>query len=229
MSTNVLVIAAHPDDEAIGPGGTLARHAKNGDSVFGCILCGKADARTGHPGVEELTVHARRSAKRLGMRDFMTFNFPNIRFNTVPLLEIVEAIEEAIQKCSPQIIYTHYRSDVNADHQIVSDATAAAIRLPERRSGRASGLPVIKRILAYETPSSTDWSLAPAHPFAPNVYVDIAETLEIKIAACREYEGMLRTYPHPRSEEGIRLLAQNRGMAAGLRFAEAFVLLREIH
>lgn len=226
MSATVLVIAAHPDDEALGPGGTLACHVKNGDKVFACILCGQADARAGHPGTEKLALHTRRSAARLGIQDFMSFDFPNIRFNTVPLLEIVAAIEEAIRKFHPDVVYTHYRGDLNSDHQMVSDATATAIRLPERDSQRGRGLPIIRRVLAYETPSSTDWALGST--FVPNVYVDIAATMETKLAACREYEGMLRAYPHPRSEEGIRLLAQNRGMACGQEFAEAFMLLREV-
>ena len=228
MSANVLVIAAHPDDEVIGPGGTLARHARDGDSVFGCILCGKADARAGHPGTDRLTSHMRRAAESLGIRDYLTFDFPNIRFNTVPELELVGAIEEAIVKFRPEIVYTHHPSDVNSDHRIVFRASVAAIRLPERGSARGNGLPVIRRVLAYETASSTDWSLAAPSPFAPNVYVDISATLEKKIEACKEYEGVLRSYPHPRSEEGMRILAEYRGMAARLRFAEAFVLLREI-
>lgn len=228
MAKNVLVIAAHPDDEVLGPGGTLARHAREGDGVFACILCREADARAGHPGADRLADHIRRAAERIGIRDCVTFDFPNVRFNTVPALELVQAIEEAILRFQPEVVYTHHRGDVNADHRAAFDATAAAIRLPERAGERGRALRPVRRVLAYETPSSTDWSLTRADPFVPNVYVDISGTFETKIAACKEYQGVLRQYPHPRSEEGLRALAQHRGMAASLPFAEAFVLLREI-
>jgi LmbE family N-acetylglucosaminyl deacetylase len=225
---NVLVISAHPDDEILGAGGTLAKHARNGDSVYACILCVAAGARAIHPGEEKLKDHMRKAGKIVGIKDWMTYTYPNVKFNTVPGLELVQSIETAIIQYRPEVIYTHHWSDVNIDHQAVSQATLGAVRLPERGRAASKGLTVVRRVLAYEIPSSTDWAMASDQPFVPTVFSDISDTFDTKIAALREYEGVLRPFPHPCSEEGIKAQAQVRGVASATRLAEAFVLMREL-
>ncbi len=225
---NVLVISAHPDDEVLGAGGTLAKHVRNGDSVYACILCVAAGARAVHPGEQALKDHMRSAGKIIGIKDWTTYTFPNVKFNTVPGLELVQSIEKAIVQYRPDVIYTHHWSDVNIDHQAVCQATLGAVRLPERGREGSKGLNVVKRVLAYEIPSSTDWAMGHPAPFMPTVFTNIEETFDTKLAALREYDGVLRPFPHPCSEEGLRAYAHTRGMASACRLAEAFVLLREI-
>jgi LmbE family N-acetylglucosaminyl deacetylase len=181
-----------------------------------------------HPGEQALDGHMRRAGAHLGIREWMTHKFPNVKFNTVPHLELVQAIEQAIVKFRPETIYTHHASDVNDDHKATCHATVAALRLPERGRPASKDLAVVKRVLAYEVPSSTDWSLASGATFRPTVFVDATATFDAKMAAVREYQGVLRPFPHPCSEEGLRSLAQVRGMASACRLAEAFELLREV-
>jgi LmbE family N-acetylglucosaminyl deacetylase len=225
---NVLVIAAHPDDEILGAGGTLAKHARAGDSVYACILCVAAGARAIHPGEAALKDHMRNAGNIIGIKDWTTYLYPNVKFNTVPTLELVQSIEKAIVQYRPEIIYTHHWSDVNIDHQAVHQATLGAVRLPERARAASKGLTVVRKVLAYEIPSSTDWAMGNPHPFMPTVFCDISKTFDTKIDALRQYEGVLRPFPNPCSEVGIHALAQTRGMASACNLAEAFVLLREI-
>lgn len=225
---NVLVISAHPDDEILGAGGTLAKHVKNGDTVYACILCVAAGARALHPGEQALKDHMRNAGRIIGIKDWTTYTFPNVKFNTVAGLELVQSIEKAIVQYRPDVVYTHHWSDVNIDHQAVCQATLGAVRLPERGRAASKGLNIVRKVLAYEIPSSTDWAMGHPNPFMPTVFSDITETFDTKIAALREYEGVLRPFPNPCSEEGLKALAQTRGMASTFRLAEAFVLLREL-
>ncbi|MBI5298916.1 MAG: PIG-L family deacetylase [Deltaproteobacteria bacterium] len=165
----------------------------------------------------------------MGIKDILFFDFPNIKMNTVSTLDIVQAIEKAIVEVRPEVVYTHHRGDVNDDHRVVSEATMAAIRLPER--GTVPGLPrnLIRRVLCYPAPSSTDWApLYPDTAFLPNVFVDIKGFLETKIKALQCYGNVMREYPHPRSIEAVTAQAKVYGVQAGLEMAEAFVLIREL-
>jgi LmbE family N-acetylglucosaminyl deacetylase len=225
---NVLVISAHPDDEILGPGATLAKHVRNGDSVYACILCVAAGARAIHPGEQALKDHMRNAGKIIGIKDWTTYTFPNVKFNTVAGIELVQSIEKAIVQYRPEVIYTHHWSDVNIDHQAVHQATLGAVRLPERGRAASKGLSVVKKVLAYEIPSSSDWAMGHPNPFVPTVFSDISETFDLKIQALHQYEGVLRPFPNPCSEEGLKALAQSRGMQSCCSLAEGFVLLREI-
>jgi N-acetylglucosamine malate deacetylase 1 len=225
----VLVIAAHPDDEVLGVGGTIKKHGMNGDEVFLCILSSHAGARKIKPDQKELTNQIKRASKILGVRDIQQFDFPNIRMNTIPTIELVQAIEAAIIRFKPNIVYTHHGGDLNEDHRIIFSATMAAIRLPERNSQEGLPRTMIKEVLTYEVLSSTEWAAPiPSLAFTPNIFVDITDTIDKKIDALKEYPETLLTPPHPRSIETIHALATLRGSQAGLRYAEAFTLMRGI-
>jgi LmbE family N-acetylglucosaminyl deacetylase len=217
---SVLVVVAHPDDEVLGAGGLASFLSGRGVSVRACILCGEVDARMHRPEDSQLAEDLRRAADVLGMEEPILGSFPNIRMNTVTHLEVVQFIEGAIVETGADVLVTHHPSDLNDDHRQVSAGTQAAARLPQRRPGmkRISGLHFM------EVPSSTDWSYANASDaFRPTSFVELEEQhLERKLEALRAYRGVMRPYPHPRSEEVVRGLAAVRGAQAGMNKAEAF-------
>jgi LmbE family N-acetylglucosaminyl deacetylase len=218
---NILLVAAHPDDEVLGAGATLARHANAGDNVTILILAtgldsrGAADAQTHR----KLRHQAETSATILGVRDLNFGTFPDNRMDTVALLDVVKAIEDLAGRTNPHIVYTHCARDLNVDHEITARAVATAFRpLPNASA---------TRILAFDVPSATDWNPSAA-PFAPTTFVDATATLELKLKAMACYEGELRPFPHARSLEGIRARAVAWGTHVGLAAAEPFELMREI-
>lgn len=226
----VLVIGAHPDDEILGVGGTIAKHTAQGDEVYVCLLSEHVTARKNKPDHTLFLEQVHAAKNIVGIKEILFFDFPNIQMNTVPTLKVVQAIEEAIVRFKPEIIYTHHTGDVNDDHHVTFRATMAAMRLPER--GNIPGLPrnLIKEVLCYETPSSTEW--APplsGTAFLPNVYVDISNFLDKKLAALACYENVTKPYPHPRSAEALTAKAKTTGVQAGLEAAEAFMLIRKLH
>ncbi|MFC1928512.1 PIG-L deacetylase family protein [Chloroflexota bacterium] len=224
---NVLVICAHPDDDVLGSGGTLAKHNINGDNVYSCILCEHVTARKKKPEHEDFLKQIREAANIIGIKDTMFFDFPNIKMNTIPTLDLVQSIEESIIRFKPAIIYTHHAGDLNDDHKIVFNATMAAIRLPERRNTEELPSNLIKEVLCYEVPSSTEWSAPlPGLVFTPNVFVDIKEAFKLKIRAFQQYAEIIKEYPHPRSIENLGALAKYRGAQSGFELAEAFMLVR---
>ena len=156
----------------------------------------------------------------MGVHKAYAGDFPNIQMNTVPHLKLVQFIEHAIEDWKAESIYTHHPSDTNNDHVMTSYAAQAASRLFQRRPG----LPRLKQFIYMEVPSSTEWSFdSSANRFAPNMFVEIGkEGVDIKLKALRAYTGVMRPYPHPRSEEAIVGLAAYRGVQAGSNYAEAF-------
>lgn len=226
---NILVIVAHPDDEVLGCGATIAKHVADGNRVYVCSLCEMVSARTNKPEHDRFMKQVKDAERVLGVKETMFFDFPNIKFNTVPALELVQAIEKAIIKFKPEVVYTHHKGDVNVDHQVVFDATMAAIRLPER--GSVPDLPrnMIRKVLAYEIPSSTEWAAPmPAFAFLPNVFVDVTATFKKKVEAAKCYESIIKEPPHPRSLEALEALATFRGAQSSLKKAEAFMLIRQL-
>jgi LmbE family N-acetylglucosaminyl deacetylase len=226
MNGNVLVVAAHPDDEVLGCGGTLARHAKAGDRVEVLILSDGVGsrARDGESFEKELSVRqadANAAAKALGISAPRLLGFPDNRLDTVPLLDVVKAIEACIVDVCPHVVYTHHGGDLNIDHQIAHRAVVTACR-PVPGS-------LLNAIYTFETPSSTDW-LTPqqSEMFVPTRFVDVSETISHKMAALRSYGTEMRDFPHTRSYEAIEGLARVRGGQAGLIAAEAFGVLREV-
>ncbi len=221
---NVLVVAAHPDDEVLGCGGTVARLADEGCRVSVAILGEGATSRG--PGreddVDALRGQARRAGKELGVDRVMTFGLPDNAFDSLPLLDVVRIVEGVVEDIRPERIYTHFGGDLNVDHQVTHRAVLTASRPMQ---GCA-----VREILAFETPSATEWAFGRlSRPFSPTVFVDVAATLERKIEAMAVYESESRPFPHPRSPEALRMLAGSRGSAAGLAAAEAFELVRGIY
>jgi LmbE family N-acetylglucosaminyl deacetylase len=225
MST--LFVVAHPDDEVLGAGGLIARAGERGEGVALCILSGAVEARQNRPALERLHADARRAAGILGAPEPALGHFPNIAFNTVPHLDLVHFIEDQLRRSGATRVYTHHPGDLNDDHRHTSLACQAASRLFQRDAS----VPPLDLLAYMEVPSSTDWSFPGfATPFQPNCYVELGEELLArKLRALAAYQGIMRPFPHPRSEEVIRGLAAYRGGQAGLRYAEAFQVAFERH
>jgi len=219
----VLVIAAHPDDEILGCGGTLARHVMEGDEVNIVIVAEGATSRQdeGRENVTALRQAASDAAVALGAQPPVFLGLLDNRLDSVDLLDIVQAIEEQARSIQPEIIYTHHGSDLNLDHHVVNRAAITAFRpLPGH---------TIRAIYAYETLSSTEWGTGSTGPaFRPQHFVDITETLDTKMKALDCYQMEMRAFPHPRSNEAVTSLAKLRGSHAGVLAAEAFEVILEI-
>jgi N-acetylglucosamine malate deacetylase 1 len=223
-----LIVVAHPDDEVLGAGATIYKLTSSGHTVNLCVLSGEVNARSKRPEIEELQEDINSCAKVLGINDVIQGFFPNIEFNTVPHLKMVQFIEAAIIKTKAEIVFTHHPADLNNDHLHASIACQAAIRLFQRND---EVLPV-KELLFMEVPSSTEWGLNKGlNSFSPNTFYEIGETgIQKKIEALACYRGVMRKYPHPRSKEALMGLAAYRGCQAGMYYAEAFesVFRREV-
>lgn len=223
----VLVIAAHPDDEVLGCGGTMARLAAEGHEVQVAILGEGWSSRCAHREdadpllMKELTDTSQKAAAVLGAQCVLHGGLPDNRFDTVALLDVVKLIENLIVAAEPEHIYTHHGGDLNIDHVVTHRAVLTATRPTGRR--------VVKTLYAFEVPSATEWSFGGFRPvFNPTVFCDIEATLTVKITAMQAYESEARAFPHPRSPEALTALARWRGSAAGLRAAEAFECMRDI-
>lgn len=224
----VLVVAAHPDDEILGVGGTAARYAAAGDRVYALILGEGQTSRGVHREdidkavVAELHQNTIESAKAIGYQEVFFADFPDNRFDQVDLLDIVKVVERQIQDLQPQIVYTHYSGDLNIDHQYTARAVLTATR--------PIGAYCVEEVYAFETLSSSEWNFdySAQSAFSPNVFVDISAYYIKKEQAMRCYVSELCQFPHPRSLEGMDVLSKTRGMAAGMERAEAFMLLRKM-
>ena len=223
----VLVVAAHPDDEALGCGGTIARHIAKGDSVYVVFLTDGVGSRTSNQGgatdAAARSVSSLSALKVLGVTEdaITAFSFPDNAMDSVPRLEVVKAIESVISQVQPEVVYTHHAGDLNVDHRYAYEATMTACR-PQPESS-------VKEIYSYEVPSSTAWLGASyGRHFEPNFYVEITDYLNCKMKALIEYEEEMRIFPHARSKEALEHLARWRGSQVGLLAAEAFVVERVI-
>jgi LmbE family N-acetylglucosaminyl deacetylase len=225
---NVLIIAAHPDDEILGCGGTMARHVSSGDSVAVEILAEgvtsrderrSRDSRTRELG--DLRSAALQANAVLGVRNVRLHDLPDNRMDSLPLIDVVKLVEEIVREREPDIVYTHHGGDLNIDHRVTARAVLTACRpLPGAR---------VRRILSFEVPSSTEWQApASAEAFMPAWFNDISDTLELKLKALDAYASEMRAWPHARSVEAVSHLARWRGASVGRSAAEAFTLLRQI-
>jgi methionyl-tRNA formyltransferase/LmbE family N-acetylglucosaminyl deacetylase len=213
----VLVIAAHPDDEVLGAGGTLIRHFKDGDEVRALIVCSAAPIRY-RAGEHDQPGDAERAAYYLGGRT-TGLGFADQRLDAGSNLELIQAIEREVREFQPDVVYTHHWGDVNADHGRIAEAVDVV--------ARPFAAPWIRRLYAFETPSSSEWTASSRNrPFVPNVFSDISDVLERKLDAMRCYRSELRPYPHPRSIRSLRERAGFWGSVANLRAAEPLMLLR---
>ncbi len=225
---NYLFIVAHPDDEVLGAGGTIGKLTGEGNKAEVCILCGEAGARKNRPETDKLHKDIIRCNKILGVKRVFLGSFPNIEFNRVPHLKLVQFIEGIIKTTQPDVIITHYPGDLNNDHYQTSIACQAAVRLFQRNSN----INPIKELDFMEVPSSTEWGLNTSlRPFTPNLFVELKEEgIDRKLKALSQYEGVMREFPHPRSDTAIKGLAAYRGCQAGMVYAEGFetVFRREL-
>lgn len=213
-----LIVAAHPDDEVLGAGATIAKLIGEGHAVAVATLSWHAAARAN----PSLTMEEDRKNVMdiLGVQKTYEADFPNIKMNVIPHLEIVQFIEKCLLDFQADAVITHHPNDVNIDHQEVSKAANAAVRLFQR----ATGVPRLRLFAYMEVLSSTEWSLNTAqNRFTPNLFVEVGKDgVNKKIEALSCYKGVMRPFPHPRSEEAITGLAAYRGAQAGLDYAEAF-------
>lgn len=218
----VLVVAAHPDDEVLGCGGTIAIHSDRGDEVHVLLLADGVSSR----GAESDQLERRRSAAHaaadvLGVGEIVLGDFPDNRMDDVPLLEIVKTIEKHVQQFKPQFVYTHSLGDLNVDHQLAHQATVTACR-PMAGSS-------VRQVAAYEVLSSSEWASPQGGlPFVPRQFVDVSSVFDRKLKALDCYAEEMRPYPHPRSPEAVTALAVFRGASAGFERAEAFDVIRQL-
>lgn len=225
----VLIIAAHPDDEVLGCGGTIARHVQNRDEVHVLILAegltSRDKERERDKRADELSAlaqAAREAGRILGVRSVELRDFPDNRMDAVDLLDIVKVIEVAIEQYKPDAVYTHHAGDVNIDHRIVHQAVVTVCRpLPGQ---------CVKTLLFFEVTSSTEWQIPGSAPaFLPNWFVDVSDTIDLKLQALEAYRGEMRDWPHPRSFKAVEHLARWRGASAGFEAAEGFMLGRRLN
>ena len=226
----ILVVVAHPDDELLGLGATMHHIIKNAQAQVRVIILGegitsRADARDREKWQKELDIHRNNiytAQKCIGYQSVGIYDFPDNRFDTVALLDLVKVIEKEKQDFHPEIVFTHHGSDTNIDHRRTFEAVITATRPMVHET--------VKSIFTFETPSSTEWqAFNYPNPFLPNFFVSFDEkSLEAKIKGMESYELEKRKYPHPRSPEALKILAQRWGVVIGKPFAEAFMLIRSI-
>jgi LmbE family N-acetylglucosaminyl deacetylase len=216
MTETVLAVGAHPDDEVLGPGGTLAKHADAGDEVHALIVTeGTTTQYDDESLIEQKRVAARSCADRLGLEDVHFGDLTDMKLDVTAHVEVNAVIEETVGAVEPDVIYTHSPHEVNKDHVAVYESTLVAAR-------PGSG---VDRIYAYETPSSTEWTGGGRRQFSPDRYVDISGYVDTKVKSFMEYDIEVREFPHPRSERAIQSRATTRGVEAGFEAAEAFSLV----
>ena len=225
MKKSILVVAAHADDETLGCGGTIRRHVNVGDSVGVVFLTNGVGARAD---ANESDIQRRADAMRsaleiLGVEYHACLNFPDNALDTVPLIDVVKALDRAVSSwVSPWVVYCHHGGDLNIDHQIANRAVLTLFRPQPEIPGPDS-------ILSFEVPSSTGWFGASSAPaFIPNYYSDISSTWDIKLSALQAYADEMRPWPHARSLKAVEHLVRARGSMVGVCAAEAFVVERII-
>jgi LmbE family N-acetylglucosaminyl deacetylase len=220
----VLVVVAHPDDEVLGCGGTIAKHKDIGDEVTVLIMAdgvNSRDEKFKSESVDERRSCAQQANSILKVDDLIFLSFPDNEMDTVPLLEVIKSIENIMIESRPDVIYTHSLSDLNIDHCVVHNASITACRALPGQS--------VNQLLFFEVPSSTEWRNSSSNNiFNPNWFSDISDTLDVKLEALSAYEKELHEFPHPRSLIAVECLAKWRGACSGVLAAEAFELGRKI-
>ncbi|MBI1984587.1 MAG: PIG-L family deacetylase [Candidatus Wildermuthbacteria bacterium] len=218
-STKILVIAPHPDDEVLGCGGTIKKHAEKGDQVFLCIGTKAYTPDWTEEFMRERVHEIELANKTLGISKTYFLDFPTVKVDTIPQKEVNDAIARVVKEIRPEVMYIPHGGDLNQDHRIFFGASLVA--------GRPIPGSSVKQIFSYEALSETEWGNE-LTPFVPNAYVDIAEEIGAKKEAMQAYKSELREFPHPRSLKAIEALAQKRGSEAGMEYAEAFMVIRHL-
>ena len=233
----VLVIAAHPDDEVLGMGGTITKYVKNGDSVKIIIMATGVFSRRSSNNmnanvyevddsilekmskqVQNLQKDAIKASKIMGVKDIEFLDFPDNEMDKKSNLEITKKIESIILEFKPDIVFTHSQHDVNIDHRMIYDATITATRPFSKFK--------VKEVISFEVPSSTEWYFP--SKFSPNMFIDINKELPTKIKALSAYKTEINNFPHPRSTEGIEVIAKHWGTVSGFNASEAFYIVRQL-
>lgn len=215
-----IVIAPHPDDEVLGVGGTLLRRKAEDANVAWLIVTAiSVQSGWGEDKVKQRADEIKRITELFGFDEVFTLNFPTTQLDSVKMSDLIAGISDVFRLFEPEEVFVPHPSDVHTDHRIVFDAVASCTKWFR--------YPSVKRVLAYETLSETDFGLGADHGFRPNVFVDIELFLNDKLRAMDIYSSELGTFPFPRSHEAIQSLATLRGVASGFKAAEAFELLRE--
>lgn len=228
MADTTLIIAAHPDDEILGCGGTIAKLARAGEEVHIAIL---AEGLTSRDDTRDRSLHAdeldtlgqvaKRAGALLGAASVELLAYPDNRMDSVDRLDVTKTIEKLIARYQPTTVYTHHVGDVNIDHRRIHEAAIPACR---PQPGHC-----LSELLFFEVASSTEWQPPGSAPaFQPNVFVDISETLEQKLEALKIYDSEMRPWPHPRSIRAVEHQARWRGATVGVEAAEAFMLGRRV-
>ncbi len=227
----IMIVVAHPDDELLGLGATLHKLIHNFNVTAHVIILGegitsRSDQRDLKLWESELKIHRnniQQAQSAIGYQGSSVYDFPDNRFDSVALLDIIKVIENEKAKFQPEIIFTHHGGDVNIDHQRTFEAVITCCRpLKEEK---------VKTIITFETPSGTEWR-SPADPkhFLPNLFIGVSEEdLDAKIIGMESYEFERRNYPHPRSPKALKIQAQRWGIIIGEDFAEAFCIIRSIN
>lgn len=218
---NILVIAPHADDEILGVGGTMAKYIDEGSNVYVCVVTRPKEPVFKDELLDIIRNETASAHGYLSVSDTYYLDFPAVMLETVPRYELNAAILNIVERVRPDTVYIPHFGDMQRDHQLVAEAAMVALR--------PRGQHPVKKVLAYETLSETEWNIPhAANAFIPNVYYDISEFMEQKIKAMAYYQSQLGEFPNPRSADAIRALAKYRGSTIHVQAAEAFMLVREI-
>lgn len=230
-SQRILLVVAHPDDELLGCGATFNRLIADHNCFVRVVILGegitsRSESRDTKQWEEQLRIHKlniKEAQKAIGYQELSVYDFPDNRFDSVDLLDIVKVVEKEKREFNPTVIFTHHGGDVNIDHQRAFEAVITACRPMSHEK--------VKTIITFETPSGTEWRAAsdPKH-FIPTIFFNVSEAnVYAKIRGMESYEFEKREYPHPRSAQALKIQAQRWGVAVGSQFAEAFMLIRSIN
>lgn len=223
---NILVVAAHPDDEILGCGATIAKHKYNGDKCFVLVLGEGITSRynkkeiVDNQNIQELHSDTIKAAKIIGYKKVFFENIPDNRFDSVDLLDIIKVIERYVDEIKPDVIYTHHGGDLNIDHQLTLKAVLTATR--------PIGKNYVKEVYAFETVSSSEWNFEYDNSFKPDYFSDISDYIDIKLRAMECYKSELRDFPHPRSIDNLKYTASKWGTLISRQYVEAFKVMRII-
>lgn len=215
MNKRVLVVAAHPDDELLGVGGTVAKHVQNGDEVYSVIMCEGESLRYKKDVGQSMAISE--AATTLGVKRVFRLGFPDQKLDTYTLVDIITPLEKISEEIKPNIIYCQFGGDINRDHKILFEAASVAFRPLDTW---------IEEVFAFYTVSSTEWAFP--RTFIPDTWIDISTELEQKIKAFECYHSEMREYPHPRSSNALRYAAHFYGNQCAMDAAEAFMTVRRV-
>lgn len=217
----VLVIAPHPDDEVLGVGGTIAKHVQNGDEVRVCIVTKGVEPLYSEEGTRRTRQCTLEAHSILGVARTIFLDFPAVLLNDTPKYQLNMSILNVVNEFLPDVCYIPHKGDMHHDHAIVNEASMVALRPIYEHQ--------VKEIYMYETLSETEWNLPDvSHVFIPNTWIDISQTIDIKIEALKKYNELLKPYPHPRSIESVITLAKLRGSTVCKNYVESFNMVRKI-